>query len=65
MLGKRKGGRDIGHPVRMILTADQNGDYTGAREDYTGARELVGDLPADARRLVADRGCDADRFRNA
>jgi len=42
----------------MILTA-------GQISDYTGARELVDDLPADARRLVADRGCDANWFRNA
>jgi len=48
----------IGRPVRMIPTAGQNGDHTGARR-------LVGDLPGDARRLFADRGCDADRFRNA
>jgi len=47
-----------GRPVRMIVTA-------GQISDHTGARRLVGDLPGDARRLVADRGHDADRFRNA
>jgi transposase len=36
----------------------------GQTSDYVGARALVDDLP-DARVLLADRGYDADWFRNA
>lgn len=35
----------------------------GQRSDYTGALALLGDLPA-AEHLLADRGYDADWFRN-
>jgi len=44
-----------GKPVLMFLTA-------GQVSDYTGARKLLDDFPA-AKHLLADRGYDADWFR--
>lgn len=41
----------------MFLTA-------GQRSDYVGARALLGDLPR-ARHMLADRGYDADWYREA
>lgn len=35
----------------------------GQVSDYTGAAALLGNLPA-AEWMIADRGCDADWFRN-
>lgn len=47
----------IGRPIRMFLSAGQT-------SDYIGARALVSGLPkADV--LLADRGYDADWFREA
>ena len=46
-----------GRPLRMVLTA-------GQRSDYIGARALLQDLPA-AKHLLADRGYDADWYRQA
>jgi transposase len=46
-----------GHPLRFFMTA-------GQVSDYTGAAALLGSLPA-AERLLADRGYDADWFREA
>lgn len=46
-----------GRPIHFIITA-------GQVSDYTGAAALLGDLPA-ADWLLADRGYDADWFRNA
>ena len=43
--------------MRMVLTA-------GQRSDYIGARALLQDLPA-AKHLLADRGYDADWYRQA
>jgi len=48
----------IGRPVRMIPTA-------GRISCCTGTPRLVGDLPEVARRLVAGRGHDVDRFRRS
>lgn len=45
----------LGRPLRLWLSA-------GQISDYTGARALLGRLPA-ARTMLADRGCDADWFR--
>jgi len=45
-----------GRPVLMYLTA-------GQVSDYKGAAKLLDDLPA-AKHLLADRGYDADWFRN-
>ncbi len=65
MIGLTKGGRNtklhavtdaLGRPIRLFITA-------GQRSDYTGARALLSDLPA-ATHLLADRGYDADWFRN-
>ncbi len=47
----------LGRPIRMFLTA-------GNVSDYIGARALLSSLP-DAKWLLADRGYDADWFRNA
>ena len=65
MIGLTKGGRNTklhavtdgsGRPIRLFMTA-------GQRSDYTGARALLSDLPA-VTHLLADRGYDADWFRN-
>jgi len=45
-----------GHPIRFFMTA-------GQISDYTGAAALLDDLPA-AKWLLADRGYDADWFRD-
>jgi len=45
-----------GKPVLMYLTA-------GQVSDYKGARKLLDDFPA-AKHLLADRGYDADWFRD-
>ena len=47
----------LGRPLRMFLTA-------GQRSDYIGARALLDGLPP-ARHMLADRGYDADRYREA
>jgi transposase len=47
----------VGRPLRMLLTA-------GQRSDYIGARALLRDLP-DAKHMLADRGYDADWYREA
>jgi len=44
-----------GRPMRFFMTAGQVGDHTGAAA-------LLGSLPS-ADWLLADRGCDADWFR--
>jgi transposase len=44
-------------PIRFLMTA-------GQVSDYTGAAALLGSLPA-AEWMVADRGYDADWFRDA
>jgi len=46
-----------GKPVAMLLTA-------GEVSDYKGAAELLDDLP-EATELLADRGYDANWFRDA
>ena len=46
----------LGRPIRMFMTAGQT-------SDYTGARALMGSLPK-AQTMLADRGYDADWFRN-
>ena len=46
----------LGRPIRMFLTA-------GNVSDYVGARALMSSLPK-ADWLLADRGYDADWFRN-
>jgi len=46
-----------GRPIRFFMTA-------GQVSDCTGAAALPGSLPS-AEWLPADRGCDADRFRDA
>ncbi len=46
-----------GRPIRFFMTA-------GQVSDYTGAAALLGSLPA-ADWLLADRGYDADWFREA
>jgi transposase len=46
-----------GRPIRFFMTADQVGDCTGEAA-------LLGGLPK-AEWLLADRGYDADRFRDA
>ena len=46
-----------GRPLRFFMTA-------GQVSDYTGAAALLGSLPA-AEWMIADRGYDADWFRNA
>ena len=47
----------FGRPIRLFLSA-------GNVSDYIGARALLSSLP-DAKWLLADRGYDADWFRNA
>ncbi len=44
-----------GRPIRLFITA-------GQVSDYTGAAALMNNLP-EADWLLADRGYDADRFR--
>ena len=65
MIGLTKGGNNtklhavsdgLGRPIRLLMTA-------GQRSDYTGARAFLSDLPA-AKHMLADRGYDADWFRN-
>ena len=51
------GDRSDGRPLRFFMTA-------GHVSDYTGAAALLGSLPA-AGWLIADRGYDADWFREA
>lgn len=46
-----------GRPLNLFLTAGQVGDYTGAAA-------LLDDLPK-AQRMLADRGDDADWYRDA
>ena len=46
-----------GRPIRFFMTA-------GEVSDYTGAAALLGSLPK-AEWLLADRGYDADWFRDA
>ena len=46
-----------GRPIRFFMTA-------GQVSDYTGAAALLGSLPK-AEWLLADRGHDADWFRDA
>ena len=46
-----------GRPIRFYMTA-------GQVSDYAGAAALLGSLPK-AERLLADRGYDADWFRDA
>ena len=66
LIGRTKGGLNsklhavtdaLGRPIRMFLSGGQT-------SDYTGARALVGSLPK-AQTLLADRGYDADWFREA
>jgi len=47
----------LGRPIRVFMSA-------GQVSDYTGAAALLGSLPA-AQWLLADRGYDADWFREA
>ena len=47
----------VGRPIRLFITA-------GQVSDYIGARALCGSLPA-VEWLIADRGYDADWFREA
>ena len=47
----------LGRPLRIFLTARQ-------RSDYIGARAVLSDLP-DAKPMLADRGYDADWYRQA
>lgn len=66
MTGRTKGGLNTklhavtdtkGRPLRFFMTA-------GQVSDHTGAAALLGSLPA-AEWLIADRGYDADWFRDA
>ncbi|WHP70343.1 IS5 family transposase [Phaeobacter inhibens] len=66
LIGRTKGGMNTklhavtdasGRPIRFFMTA-------GQVSDYTGARVLLRSLPA-ADWMIADRGYDADWFRNA
>ncbi|MFC0500560.1 IS5 family transposase [Asaia krungthepensis] len=65
LIGRTKGGMNTklhavtdrnGRPIRFLMTV-------GQISDYTGAAALLDDLPA-AKWLLADRGYDADWFRN-
>jgi transposase len=47
----------VGRPIRLFITA-------GQVSDYIGARAMCGSLPA-VDWLIADRGYDADWFREA
>jgi len=66
LIGRTKGGLNTklhavtdakGRPLKFFMTA-------GQVSDYTGAAALLGSLPG-AEWLIADRGYDADRFREA
>ncbi len=66
LIGRTKGGLNTklhavtdakGRPIRLFMTA-------GQVVDYTGAADLLSSLPA-AEWLIADRGYDADWFRDA
>ncbi|WP_110812051.1 IS5 family transposase [Tritonibacter mobilis] len=66
LIGRTKGGMNsklhavtdaAGRPLRMFLTA-------GQRNDYIGARALLDGLPP-AEHMLADRGYDADWYREA
>jgi IS5 family transposase len=66
LIGRTKGGMNTklhavtdaeGRPIRFVMTA-------GQVSDYTGAAALLGGLPK-AEWLLADRGYDADWFRDA
>jgi len=66
LIGRTKGGMNtklhavtdsVGRPIRLFITA-------GQVSDYIGARALCGSLPA-VDWLIADRGYDADWFREA
>ena len=66
MIGRTKGGMNsklhsvtdaAGRPLRIFLTA-------GQRSDYIGARALLDGLPP-AEHMLADRGYDADWYREA
>ena len=66
MIGRTKGGLNTklhavtdarGRPLKFFMTA-------GQVSDYTGAAALLGSLPA-AEWMLADRGYDADWFRDA
>ena len=66
LIGRTKGGMNsklhtvtdaMGRPLRMLLTA-------GQRSDYIGARALLDGLPP-AKHMLADRGYDADWYREA
>ena len=66
LIGRTKGGLNTklhavtdakSRPLRFFMTA-------GQVSDYTGAAALLGSLPA-AEWLIADRGYDADWFRDA
>jgi transposase len=66
MIGRTKGGLNSklhvvadarGRPIRLFLSAGQT-------SDYVGARALLSSLPG-AKVLLADRGYDADWFREA
>ncbi len=65
MIGLAKGGQNtklhaatdaLGRPTGLFMTA-------GLTSDYTGAQALLEGLPP-AKHLLADRGYDADWFRN-
>jgi transposase len=53
-----------GRPLRFFMSAGQVFMSAGQVSDYIGAAALPGSLPA-AEWLIADRGHDADWFRNA
>jgi transposase len=66
LIGRTKGGLNTklhavtdakGRPLKFFMTA-------GQVSDYTGAAALLGSLPA-AEWMLADRGYDADWFRDA
>lgn len=66
LIGRTKGGLNTklhavtdarGRPLKFFMTA-------GQVSDYTGAAALLGSLPA-AEWMIADRGYDADWFREA
>ena len=66
MIGRTKGGLNTklhavtdakGRPLKFFMTA-------GQVSDYIGAAALLGSLPA-AEWMIADRGYDADWFRDA
>lgn len=66
LIGRTKGGMNTklhavadakGRPIRMFVTA-------GPVSDYTGAAAMLSSLP-QAEWMLADRGYDADWFRDA